>query len=104
MKLQLIRNATMRVEYAGKLILTDPMLSPMHAIESFAGNSRNPVVDLPFPSERVVAGVDLVLASHVHQDHFDAAAFEMISKDIKVFCQPGDMEKSQKRVLKRWSP
>ena len=48
MKLQLIRNATMRLNYAGQTILTDPMLSPKDTIDSWAGVARNPTVELPY--------------------------------------------------------
>jgi len=47
MKIQLIRNATMKLTYAGKTILTDPMLSAKNAYDPFAGVARNPTVELP---------------------------------------------------------
>jgi L-ascorbate metabolism protein UlaG (beta-lactamase superfamily) len=58
--LQLVRNATLLIEYAGKRILVDPMLSPKGAIESWAGIQRNPTVELKMPAEEIVKGVDLV--------------------------------------------
>ena len=90
MKLQLIRNATMKITYAGRTILTDPMLSPKYAIRSFAGISQNPTVDLPFPIEDIVSGVEGVFVTHSHPDHFDEAASDAVPKGIPVFCQPGD--------------
>ncbi|MCG8687076.1 MAG: MBL fold metallo-hydrolase [Desulfobacterales bacterium] len=86
MKIQLIRNATMKIELAGKTILTDPMLSLKHGIESFAGNEKNPTVELPLPVEDILSNVDMVLVSHVHQDHFDAAARQLLPKDMPIFC------------------
>jgi len=68
------------------------MLSPKHAIESFADVSRNPVVDLPFTPEKVLEGIEMVIVSHVHKDHFDQAAEDLIPKDILMFCQPCDQE------------
>src|SRR5574341_1792921 len=56
MKLQFIRNATMRLTYAGVSILTDPYLAAKHAYPSLRGRSRNPMVDLPFPAQAVIAG------------------------------------------------
>jgi L-ascorbate metabolism protein UlaG (beta-lactamase superfamily) len=89
-ELQLIRNATMRLRYAGRLYLTDPLLGPRHSLPSFAGKSPNPLVDLPGTPEAVFAGVDLVLVSHLHRDHFDPAAQQALPKDQPILCQPGD--------------
>ncbi len=93
MKLQLIRNATMKIEYNGMTFLTDPMLSEKFGIESFAGNSRNPTIDLPLSIEEILKNVDAVLCSHTHQDHFDSAAMDMIPPEMIIFCQPEDTKK-----------
>lgn len=90
MKFQLIRNATVRMEYADITFLIDPMLGPKHAFRSFAGIEENPTVDLPAPASVVLENVDLILISHLHQDHFDAAAQNMADKSIPILCQPGD--------------
>ena len=93
MRLQLIRNATLRLEYGGITMLIDPMLGPKHAFTSFAGIEKNPTVNLPLPAEEVLNGIDLILISHLHQDHFDASAQVMIDKSLPILCQPGDREK-----------
>jgi L-ascorbate metabolism protein UlaG (beta-lactamase superfamily) len=90
MKIQLIRNATMKITYAGRTILTDPMLAPKDAAEPYAGIARNPTIGLPCRVEDVVGGIDSVVVSHLHLDHFDPAAAEALPKTIPVFCQPGD--------------
>ncbi|THB74632.1 MAG: MBL fold metallo-hydrolase [Desulfobacteraceae bacterium] len=90
MKFQLIRNATFKITYAGMVILTDPMLSEKHCIESFAGHEKNPTVDLPMPIDEIMADIDLVLVSHLHQDHFDHIARQVLPKDLPLYCQPGD--------------
>ena len=90
MKIQLIRNATLKVEYAGKTILVDPMLSSRGSFESFAGIEKNPIVDLPMPVEEVLEGVDMVLVTHTHEDHFYGIARDLISKDMPTYCQPPD--------------
>ncbi|HEV2239247.1 MAG TPA: MBL fold metallo-hydrolase [Ktedonobacterales bacterium] len=90
MELQLIRNATMRLRYAGRLYLTDPLLGPKHSLPSFAGKSPNPLVDLPVAPEAVFARADLVLLSHLHRDHFDPVAQQILPKDLPILCQPGD--------------
>jgi L-ascorbate metabolism protein UlaG (beta-lactamase superfamily) len=90
MKIQLIRSATMKITYAGRTILTDPMLAPKDAAEPYAGIARNPTIGLPFQVEDVVGGIDGVVVSHLHLDHFDPAAAEALPKTVPVFCQPGD--------------
>lgn len=90
MQIQLIRNATMKITYGGHTILTDPMLSPKGAFRSFANIAKNPTVELPFPVEDVVNGVEAAVVTHYHPDHFDKAAGAVLPKRIAVFCQPGD--------------
>ena len=104
MQIQLIRNATMKICMAGKTILTDPVLSSRHGIESFAGIEKNPTVDLPFSVENVVKDIDAVLVSHLHQDHFDAAAREVLPKDISLFCQPADEAQLRENGFKNVTP
>ncbi|NNF33686.1 MAG: MBL fold metallo-hydrolase [Saprospiraceae bacterium] len=93
MNIQLIRNATLKIEYAGKTILVDPMLSPRGSFESFAGIEHNPIVDLPMEVEEILNGVEMVLVTHTHEDHFDEGAKKLLPSDIKLFCQPPDREK-----------
>jgi L-ascorbate metabolism protein UlaG (beta-lactamase superfamily) len=90
MKLTQIRNATLKVEYAGKKFLIDPMLSKQGAFPGFPGtiNSHiaNPTVDLPLPLSEIL-DVDAVIVTHTHQDHWDDAAKEAIPKDMPIFTQ-----------------
>src|SRR5687767_7289181 len=90
MLLQLIRNATMRLTYNGHVILTDPYLGRKYSYLSLGGREQNPTVELPLPTEQAINGVEMVLVSHLHNDHFDPAAWEVLPKDIPIFCQPGD--------------
>lgn len=92
MNVQLIRNATLKINYAGKTILVDPMFSPKDANDSLAGISRNPTVELTLPIESIINDLDFVLVTHTHRDHFDSLASEKLSKEIKLFCQPADKE------------
>jgi L-ascorbate metabolism protein UlaG (beta-lactamase superfamily) len=91
--IRLIRNATLRLEYAGRQILIDPDLAPQHARASFTGKSPNPMVPLPCSLEEILNGVELLLVSHLHQDHFDAVATEAIPKNLPLLCQPADEAK-----------
>jgi L-ascorbate metabolism protein UlaG (beta-lactamase superfamily) len=81
MKIQLIRSATMKISYAGKSILTDPMLEKKNA----------PITaDLPLTVDEIVGGLDAVMVSHTHYDHFDELAKKIIPKETRLFCQPDD--------------
>jgi len=90
MKLQLFRNATLKLDYAGHTVLIDPYLAPKHSLPSFTGRSPNPMVDLPVGIDEILAGVELVVVSHLHTDHFDKVAKEVVPKDLPLICQPGD--------------
>jgi len=89
-QVQLIRNATLVIEYSGKKILVDPMLSPKGAIESWAGIQTNPTVELKVPIKDIVKSLDLVLVTHTHDDHFDKVASKTLDKSIALIHQPAD--------------
>lgn len=92
MQLQLIRSATLKLNYAGHHLLIDPYFAPKHSRPSFTGVSPNPLVELPLPPERILQGIEAVIVSHLHSDHFDPVAQEMVPKSLPLFCQPGDEE------------
>ncbi|MFF2091419.1 MBL fold metallo-hydrolase [Paenibacillus sp. NPDC058174] len=92
MKLQLIRNATLRLQYAGAELLLDPMLSEAGSsppIINTANNRRNPLVPLPAAYESEVLP-DAVIITHLHNDHWDEAARQAIPHETAILCQPGD--------------
>ncbi len=98
MKLQLIRHATLLLDYAGMRILIDPMLSDAGAMEPIQNSPHprpNPLVPLPMPAEQVLDGVQMVLVTHTHRDHWDDAAIQLISKDLPLLCQPEDLKKME---------
>jgi L-ascorbate metabolism protein UlaG (beta-lactamase superfamily) len=90
MQIQQIRNATLRITYAGKIFITDPYLAGKHTMPSNKGVSPNPLVDLPCSEHDVIAGIEMALISHIHSDHFDPTAQRLLPKSIPLFCQPGD--------------
>lgn len=92
MKIQLIRSATLRVEYAGHLFVIDPYLATKHSRPSFTGKSPNPLIDLPVSPEQVFADAEMVIVSHLHSDHFDPAAQELLPKNTPILCQPVDAD------------
>lgn len=98
MEIQLIRHATLLITYADRRLLVDPMLSPEGALDPIRNatpEARIPMRPLPLEGEELDAlldGVDAVLVTHTHQDHWDVAATRLISHDRTVFCQPPDQE------------
>jgi L-ascorbate metabolism protein UlaG (beta-lactamase superfamily) len=90
MHIQLIRNATLRMTYGHQVFLTDPYFAPKHSQEPLIGESRNPIVDLPIPSQDILANIEMALVSHLHPDHFDTVAQQRLPKPIQIYCQPGD--------------
>lgn len=91
MKFQLIRNASLKLSYAEQTILVDPMLCAKDTFPPFVeGLLPNPTVNLPMPASEVLAGVDAVLVTHSHPDHFDEASREQLPKGIKLICTLAD--------------
>jgi L-ascorbate metabolism protein UlaG (beta-lactamase superfamily) len=90
MNIRQIRNATMILNYGGKRFLIDPFLAKKGSYPPFQNTLNqdkfNPTVDLPIPVEEIIK-VDYVIVTHLHLDHFDAAAIEMLPKDIKIIAQ-----------------
>jgi L-ascorbate metabolism protein UlaG (beta-lactamase superfamily) len=104
MRLQLIRNATLLLDYAGSHILIDPFFAPKHSRPSYTGKSSNPLVDLPLPPERILDGVELVVVSHLHSDHFDPVAHERVPKTLPLFCQPGNETAIREKGFQQVTP
>jgi L-ascorbate metabolism protein UlaG (beta-lactamase superfamily) len=93
MKIQLIRNATLKLEYAGHTVLIDPYFASKHSLPSYTGRSANPLVKLPVAIDNILDGVELVIVSHLHSDHFDSIAKERVPKQMPILCQRGDEAK-----------
>jgi L-ascorbate metabolism protein UlaG (beta-lactamase superfamily) len=96
MQLQLIRHATLLLQYADMRLLVDPMLNDAGAappIENSPNQKRNPLVPLPCPATDLVSGIQAMLVTHTHRDHWDDAAIQLVPKDLPLFCQPEDLPK-----------
>lgn len=104
MQIQLIRSATLRFQYAHQSFLIDPYLAAKHTRPSFTGASLNPLVDLPCSPAEAIAGVEFCLVSHLHSDHFDPAAQDLLPKDLPLLCQPEDQAKVEARGFSRVLP
>ncbi|WP_340640261.1 MBL fold metallo-hydrolase [Bacillus atrophaeus] len=102
MNIQQIRNATLVVEYAGKTFLIDPMLAEKGTYPPFPNSPRqdqkNPLVSLPTSVDHMINNLDAVIVTHLHLDHFDDAAKDMLPKDIKMFVQNEEDAKEVRNV------
>ncbi|MCY1691415.1 MBL fold metallo-hydrolase [Exiguobacterium sp. SL14] len=91
MNIQLIRNATVRIEFASKTFLIDPFLAEKGAYPPFPNSVRqeqnNPLNELPLSIEEIITGVDAVILTHLHLDHYDEAAKKALPKNKKLFVQ-----------------
>lgn len=92
MKITQIRNATVLLEYGGVRFLLDPMLSSKGSLPPFSSylrpDDRNPLTDLPVPVETLLQ-VDGVIVTHLHPDHFDDAAAQLLPHTLPIFAQNG---------------
>lgn len=88
---QHIRNATAKIEMAGSTFLVDPYLAPKGSYAGFEGTinsqKRNPLIDMSEPAEQVIKGVDAVIVTHTHADHWDEYAQKMLPKTLPIFVQ-----------------
>ncbi|MGE8000987.1 MBL fold metallo-hydrolase [Lysinibacillus sp. NPDC093190] len=101
MKIQQIRNATLVLEYAGKRFLIDPLLANKGTYPPYPNSLRqdqnNPLVQLPTSIDNLL-DVDAVIVTHLHLDHFDPIAKEVLPKDLKMFVQNEEDAKEVKNA------
>ncbi len=65
----------------------------MPAIARTPNPRPNPLVSLPAPATEVLNGVDAVLVTHTHSDHWDAEATARVPKNAPILIQPPDATK-----------
>ena len=95
MNVTLVRHATLLLETSLGRILVDPMLRAAGTtppIDNTPNQRPNPLVELPLHPEKVVAGVDLCIVTHLHSDHFDDAADAVLPRDLPILTQPESAE------------
>lgn len=97
MKIHQIRNATIVLEFGPYRVLVDPMLSPKNALPPLKfteGMQRNPTVELPMDTDRVLAEVTHCLITHCQKGHFDhldrAGKAWLRENQIPVICTAHD--------------
>jgi len=90
-QVQQIRNATAKINYAGKTFLVDPFLAKKGTYpgfsDTFHSELRNPTVELPLPVTDIMRGVDAVIVTHTHLDHWDGGDHKFIPKAMPLFVQ-----------------
>ncbi len=90
MKIQQIRNATLKIKYGDQVILLDPWLQDKgagfsaKAVREEMDGICNPMNILPMTPEKILADVDFCLVTHIHPDHFTP---DYLPKDMKVIVQ-----------------
>ncbi len=89
MKITQVRNATLLLEVGGIRVLVDPMLGAKGSQPGFASERRNPLVDLVVPLADLL-DPDIVVVTHTHSDHWDAAAAALLPRDVPVLVQHGE--------------
>jgi L-ascorbate metabolism protein UlaG (beta-lactamase superfamily) len=104
MRLRLLRHATLLLDLAGRRILVDPMLAEPGAappVPNTPNQRPNPLVPLPVAPREAVHDLDAVLVSHLHTDHLDDRAVELLvaGPPVPVLCQPEDAEALRERGL-----
>lgn len=76
MRIQQIRNATLKIQYGTQTILLDPWLQDKgtgfsaKTVNTDMAGIKNPLNDLPMPVSNILDGVDCCLVTHIYPDHF----------------------------------
>jgi len=104
MRIQQIRSATLKVNFAGTTFLIDPWLASRWAMGCFADLGGRftvpdpvkrhipmPICPLPMPVDEILRGVDFYVVTHVHPDHIDMGGDGMVGapldKSVPVIAQ-----------------
>jgi L-ascorbate metabolism protein UlaG (beta-lactamase superfamily) len=95
MDLRLLRHATLLIDLGGHCLLVDPMLDAAGVrppVQGTANDLPNPLIDLPADTIQSIGRAEAILVTHLHADHLDEGAVELLPKGLPVACQPEDEE------------
>lgn len=90
--IRLVRNASLKINYAEHTILIDPVFADKGTLQSALGVYKNPRVHLVMPISDITEGVDMVLLTHNHIDHYEPSVKLHLPKDIPFYTQPQDKD------------
>ena len=88
--IRLVRSATLKINYAGYTILVDPVFAGKGTLQSALGVYKSPRVHLVMPISEITEGVDMVLLTHNHIDHYEPSVKQHLPKNIPFYTQPQD--------------
>jgi L-ascorbate metabolism protein UlaG (beta-lactamase superfamily) len=94
-----IRHALSRIEFGNIRLIIDPMLSEKDILPPIIltkNKFKNPLVPLPFTIEEIIGNCNYVLLTHLHFDHFDTKAAQVIPKEKPVICSKFDKRKLER--------
>ncbi|WP_410502437.1 MBL fold metallo-hydrolase [Exiguobacterium acetylicum] len=89
MDIQQIRNATLVITYANQVLLIDPFLGDKGSLPPFGQTPNavaNPLVELPVDVNTLL-DPDAIFVTHLHADHFDDAAKQLLPKHLPLYAQ-----------------
>ena len=106
MEIKQIRNATLKINFAGKNFLIDPWLveknkfgsfedvpgRPFKNLDEVKNKLPAPFCDLPESVEKILEGVDFYVITHIHPDHIDidfadGTVGALLDKNIPIIAQ-----------------
>lgn len=90
--IQLVRNATLKIRYAGHTMLIDPVFADKGTLMSALGVNKSPRVHLTMPIPEITESVDMVLLTHNHIDHYEPSVSLHLPQNIPFYVQPQDKD------------
>jgi len=103
MKFTQIRHGSHLISYKDKTYLVDPVFADqgsMSALPMGRIKVKNPLVDMPFDMA-FLQDLDGLILTHLHFDHFDDLAKDMLDKNLAIYCHSADKKKIQKAGFKK---
>ncbi len=88
MRVTLVGHATVLIELDGTRFLTDPLLRDRVTFLGARRRARDPAL---------TDGLDAVLLSHFHRDHFDPRSLAQLDREVLVIGPPGTAKRVRRR-------